>query len=466
MKALIFFTILICLNTSAYPYQAEVENISNRDYFQPVLNVINSSKESITMGMYIISLPPGQDTGGVKQLLSALVSAKKRGVIVKVILEYHGLEDFTPKGLRYHAYHYLKDNGIEVYFDESSTNCLHLKTIVIDKEIVITGSSNWSEAAFKASYETNLIVRSKPLAISILKNLEEIPTRKEPPEVITDSFNIPNSFCNSSFGALRRIVRADDLRSLDLILILWNEARDIYLCKFIAEKLRITEKMDRIGWRRQVKKTLKKLEERYKLIKYEWQFGKDEIAIELLSYPGDAPAKFPKAYFKYNWGTRLSLAGRAVLITLYVELGSLSGNVTNLPISYLRKKYGMAVRTYSKGIQELRRFNIIKVQYGRGYKDRDDTKINILGVYDMEDYNKKINGLKMQYGEGQINEALELAGIIYSIYDFNIIRDILEKMGMYGTSLVKEAFGYVKNMTADNSKRSYSYVLGILRRIQ
>lgn len=470
MKKPVLFAILaicICLNASIYAsaYQAEVENISSRNYFQPVLNAINNAKESILIGMYIISLPAAEETGGgVRQLLDAIINAKKRGIAVRVILEYHRLEDFTPKGLNYYAYHYLKDNGIDVHFDESSANCLHLKTIVIDKELVITGSSNWSEAAFKASYETNLMIRSRPLALEIIKELDSIPLRIEPPKTITNAFDIPNSFCDSKFGALRKMVNTNDLRPLDIILFLWGERNNSISCESIAVCLNIINKMDQTGWRRQIKRSLKKLEERYKLIKYEWQFGRDEIKIELLSYPGEAPIAFPMDYFKYNWGTRLSLAGKAVLITMCAELRSLTGNVLSLPISYLSKRYGMTEKEYSKGIKELRRYNIIKVQYGRGIKNRETTKINILAVYDMDDYNEEIETLNTRYGKDLINKAAELAEIIYCAYDINIIKDILDKIDVYGRGPVIEAFGYVKNMTVDNSKRSYNYVLGILRK--
>lgn len=461
---IVILALLPCVSICADTYQAEVENISNRDYFQATLNAINSARESIVMGMYIISLSPTEEGNGVRQLLKALVSAKNRGVAVKVILEYHSLEDFTTEGLRYYAYQYLKDNGIEVYFDESPTNCLHLKTVVIDKEIVITGSSNWSRAAFRSSYETNLIVHSKPLALEILEDLEEIPLRKEPPKGIENSFLIPGSFCSSDSGALRRIVRADDERSLDLILILWNENKNIISCGLIAKELGIAERMDELGWRRQIKRSLKKLEERYKLIKYKWQYGKDDIGMELLSYPGGATIKFPKDYFRYNWNKRLTLSGKAVLITMYAELGEATDNVTRRPILYISKKYGMKIFTYSKGIQELKMFNIIKVQYGKGFKDRPDTKIAIPGVYSMEDYNKKIKELNMQYGEKLVREARELAGIVYSAYDINVVKDILKQIEFYGITAVREAFSYVKRMNPDNYKREYYYVLGILRR--
>lgn len=472
LKIFLLIVSLVCFSlpplssciTWADVYQAQVENISNKNYFEATLNAIENARESIVIAMYIIALDPeGEDTD-VKKLLDALVSAKKRGVKVKVILEYHSSLDFTPKGLRYYTYHYLKDNGIEVHFDKSPNRCLHAKTVVIDRELVITGSSNWSEAAFKSSYETNLLVRCRPLALEILKDLEEIPLRKEPVKTIKDTFPIPLFFCSSRTGALKRIVAATDERSLDVLLILWNENKDIVSCDFIAQMLGLTKRMDRTGYRQQIKKTLRKLQEKYKLIKYKCRHGKDEIGMELLSYPGEGPIRFPKDYFRYNWNTRLTLSGKTVLITMYAELGEVTDNITSLPILYLSKKYGMKVHTYSKGIQELRRFNIIKVQYGKGYKQRPDTKITILGLYDMENYNNKIQELKLQYGEELVTEVQGLAGIIYSAYDIDITKDILRQIDFYGIDNVREAFNYVKRMRPDNYKRAYRYILGILKK--
>jgi hypothetical protein len=421
------------------------------------------------MAMYIVALMPAKEDSDVRKLLDALISAKKRGVSVKVILEYHSLIDFTPKGLRYFAYQYLKNNGIDVFFDDSANNCLHAKTIVIDDEIVITGSSNWSEAAFRTSYETNVIVRSRAFAESVLKDLEMIPLRKDMGEKAEDVFHIPISFLDGDSGKLKEMVHYDDERSLDVMLILWEghlwgPPGSPKVVVEMARRLGLLDEMDRVSWRRQIKKTLKKLEEKYRLIHYVWKHSRDNIEIEFLGDVGDASVKFPKVYFQYGWDKRLSLSSKAVLVTLYSELGNEDGRVISLPILYLSKKYGMKVDTYSKGIQELRRFNIIKVQYGKGFKERADTKISVLGVYDMDEYNKAIDGLRMQYGAREVDAALGYAGIIYCMYDVSIVKDILMQMDKYAEDSVSYAFSYVMKMRPDNYKRSYNYVLGILRR--
>lgn len=69
MKISVILTLIFCISTFVYAYQADVENISNRDYFQPVLNAINNAKESIVMGMYIISMPKDSDGGRPSAIL-------------------------------------------------------------------------------------------------------------------------------------------------------------------------------------------------------------------------------------------------------------------------------------------------------------------------------------------------------------------------------------------------------------
>lgn len=468
-KVLIFFlyvnlTILTSFSLFSETYQAEVENTSNRAYFNAALNAIQNAKESITMAMYLISFNPNEKEQLVKKLLDALISAKNRGVSVKVILEYHSEKDFTPEGLSYNAYQYLKNNEINIYFDKSSPRCLHAKTIVIDKEIVITGSSNWSIPAFISSDETNVLIKSKPLAQEILKCIEEIPVREEPIKEDKDTFAIPLSFCSSTSGALKRIVTVNDERCLDILLILWETNQHTISCDFIAQRLGLFERMKKNNYRRQIKRVLNKLEKRYRLTEYKWYAGKNNIDIALLSYPGGQPIRFPKNYFTYGWDRKLSLCAKAVLITMYAELQEVTNAVTSLPILYLSKKYGIKNFTYSEGIQELKRYNIIKVQYNAGQKDRLPTRITILGIYNMDEYNKMIGQLCLQYGKEKVTEAQALADIINGRYDACLIRDILVQMDYYGIENVYYAFSVIAKKSPDNYKRTYKYVIGILKK--
>jgi hypothetical protein len=104
---------------------------------------------------------------------------------------------------------------------------------------------------------------------------------------------------------------------------------------------------------------------------------------------------------------------------------------------------------------------IIKVQYA---KERADTRIMILGIYDMDEYIRRIDELEKQYGKEKIRKIMEYAGIIYVKYDVEIIKDVIKQVDKYGNRVVGEAFNCVSRMKPDNYKRTYRHVMGIIKK--
>ena len=86
----------------------------------------------------------------VKALLDEIIEARERGVEVNILLE-----DGQEKN-RLTA-DYLKDRGVMATFDAPETK-LHAKTILIDGNKFIIGSSNWTKSAFTKNNESNVLV--------------------------------------------------------------------------------------------------------------------------------------------------------------------------------------------------------------------------------------------------------------------------------------------------------------------
>ena len=82
-----FILILILTISNLYAYPAEVEDISSRNYYPKVKEVIDNAEKSIHMSMFVVALRPNQKNSVVYQLCNALIDAKKRGVSVRVILD-------------------------------------------------------------------------------------------------------------------------------------------------------------------------------------------------------------------------------------------------------------------------------------------------------------------------------------------------------------------------------------------
>lgn len=60
-------------------------------------------------------------------------------------------------------------NAIPVFID-SPSGIAHNKVILIDQETVITGSYNWSEAAFKRNTENLVMIKNSELAKQYIQN--------------------------------------------------------------------------------------------------------------------------------------------------------------------------------------------------------------------------------------------------------------------------------------------------------
>jgi phospholipase D len=128
-----------------------------------ISNHINQAKESIYVQAYGFTHT---------EIIDSLIEAKKRGVIVEIILDS---SNFLAKKLAF--IEELKRLGIKIHKAKVS-GIAHNKVMVIDKKKVITGSFNFTESADKRNAENVLIVVDKRLANKYLANWKNLLTWK------------------------------------------------------------------------------------------------------------------------------------------------------------------------------------------------------------------------------------------------------------------------------------------------
>jgi phosphatidylserine/phosphatidylglycerophosphate/cardiolipin synthase-like enzyme len=124
-------------------------------YFSPnggctetVVSALNQAKQTVLVQAYSFTSAP---------IAKALVDAHKRGVTVKVIL------DKSQKTEKYSDGDFLAHAEIPVLIDEAHA-IAHNKVMVIDGQIVITGSFNFTKAAEEHNAENLLVLNSPELA--------------------------------------------------------------------------------------------------------------------------------------------------------------------------------------------------------------------------------------------------------------------------------------------------------------
>jgi hypothetical protein len=124
--------------------------------------------------------------------------------------------------------------------------------------------------------------------------------------------------------------------------------------------------------------------------------------------------------------------------------------------------------TLIRGMMGLRKLNIIEIEYPPYSEEgffmhRGPMGFRFLGLYSPEVLEKEKERLAKLYGQERFAQAVKYAGIVYKDTDTQVIEDIIKKMETYGAAEVGKAFRKISYRGADNPKRSYRYVVGILQ---
>ena len=481
------------MTTRAFCYEAEVTDISGSKYFPAVKEALSKAEESIYLVMFIIELSLYKERSKANLLIDELIKAKMRGVDVEVILDQN--VDFVHRRHRsewqakirsIRAYKSLKNAGIKVYYDEP-TRYTHAKAIIIDKRIVILGSANWTEAAFDKSIETSVLIKSRKLADDILSYFKTIKIDEgieKYLEFIGPSTPIVWEFLENR-GLTPRMVNKRDERSFDVYLFLLKnfdgnpEGKLMLFYDQVAKYLGIYEGWDRIAYRRQIIKVLRKLEQKYKLIKFEPRHAK-EATITLLNYedptkvyeyPEELHFELPDDYFDFGWNRILSFRAKfCYLISLAYSNISDTKPFWSKSLTTITEQFGgISKHVIYKGMNELRRKKLIEVKYdvltGKPYEKRVPKMYKILMLYDPEELRLKLKKIEEKYGRKEYNKARKYARIVFEENSPEVIEDIILKRKEYGKKKVKKAFNIVARKNIDNPKRKYSYVVGIIKKI-
>lgn len=111
-----------------------------------VLSAIEGARSSISVAAYSFTSKP---------VATALVAAKKRGVTVRVVADAKANSD------RYTAVTFLANQGVPVRLNGRYA-IMHNKFMVVDGDIVQTGSFNYTASAVSRNAENVLLIRDAP----------------------------------------------------------------------------------------------------------------------------------------------------------------------------------------------------------------------------------------------------------------------------------------------------------------
>ena len=130
------------------------EGPDTKNYTRILLSLLKEAKESVHVVMYRASYYPTYKNSLSNDILDALIAAAGRGVAVKVLLDDCAFYPESAKA-NLEAARYLADHGIEVRFDDPSATT-HAKLVIIDKQTVLLGSTNWNYYSLEKNVEADI----------------------------------------------------------------------------------------------------------------------------------------------------------------------------------------------------------------------------------------------------------------------------------------------------------------------
>jgi hypothetical protein len=455
-------------------FAGESSYIPSRDYGATLIREINAAQRSISVYCYLFALYPNRTASQTMQIAAALGAARKRGVSVEVVLDNGAYSNGDPIEAMQEdnrsAYEYLSGQGIDVFFDDAAAT-LHAKAIVIDSVTAIVGSANLSEAALNNNIEVSLLVRNRETSKALLAELGKIP-RKRRPAADSATALVPVAFLTDT-TLLGRMVSRGDERAFDVYLYLRKEVYggppgcviDLDYAR-LASSLGI-DSMAPNDFRRQITKTLEKIRE-YNLARVTTRFGKN-AEVSLIDLPGPVTA-IPSGYWIYGWQKRLSFAAKvlSVLGSHYSGISPMRPRWSMAAVT-LASRHGMSIWFVQTGTVDLRRANLLDVEYDELLEKPDHRRPNIytpLAFYDPKQLDSKWSGLESRFGKEVTGRARDYAALVYKDSDWRAVEQFISLEQRYGREKVEAAAEIIKAKSPDNPRRTVGYFIMTVKKLK
>lgn len=176
-KIIISVLFIFLLSTFYFPLSfglpaEDVQLVTDAQYFQVARKIIQEAKHSIQVMMFEMGYYDQHPNTPSNLLIKELIEARKRGVKVEVILEVREGEDRTTKRNR-HTGKILSEGGVEVIYD-SFSKTTHAKLMVVDGQLTLLGSANWTFYALTNNNEASILVRSKEVAKELIDYFNKV----------------------------------------------------------------------------------------------------------------------------------------------------------------------------------------------------------------------------------------------------------------------------------------------------
>jgi hypothetical protein len=226
------------------------------------------------------------------------------------------------------------------------------------------------------------------------------------------------------------------------------------------------DSMTPVDFRRQINKTLDKLHDLYGLATVITRYGKP-AQVRLTGTAGPTVA-IPSSYWAFGgWQKRLAFAGKVMeILNLHYSGLSVMRPRWSASEPTLASRHGVSVWFLQQGIVELRRANLLDVEYDSLPQKPDHRRPNIytpLPLYDPLLLDRKWAELEAAHGKEKTGRARQCAALVLKDCDWRAVKQFIGLEDRYGREKVGKAASIIGLKAVDNPHRSVGYFVGTVK---
>jgi len=149
-----------------------VRFLIDEEYRNMLPQAIAGARREIRIMMYRIQRKLGKGMTEENLFLDAIKDKIRRGVKVWLIIDYYPRPGMAYKENLYTAL-IMMDHGMYARYLKNSRVC-HAKAVMIDKEIAIVGSHNWTTNSLKRNLEVSIMVKDKEEVSRLVEEFDKL----------------------------------------------------------------------------------------------------------------------------------------------------------------------------------------------------------------------------------------------------------------------------------------------------
>ena len=138
---------------------AKIQAVIGFHYPQKVIPLIDAAHHTIEILMYEWKWYGHESAGGVQKLNLALVAAARRGVKIRALLNAESMGHAITK-INSRTISFLQRYGVEAKMGQFG-GVVHAKMMIVDDNIIVLGSHNYSKSAFSRNQEVSVAIEGR-----------------------------------------------------------------------------------------------------------------------------------------------------------------------------------------------------------------------------------------------------------------------------------------------------------------